>query len=67
MSSFQWLNNCIPKFHAKNDYPKIAKLPEFVVWKDDVGVPVDAQGHVDYESETFARAVVGLSMLCGNS
>eukprot|EP00961_Rhodomonas_salina_P265996 3595307-Rhodomonas_salina.1 len=88
MSSFQWCNNCILKLHAKNDYSKIAKLPEFVVWKDgvdrsmqavggafvmhiinyfetspviiptfaDVGVPVDAQGHVDYESETFVRA-----------
>eukprot|EP00961_Rhodomonas_salina_P148854 2003799-Rhodomonas_salina.1 len=36
MSSFQWLNNGIPKLHTKNDYSKITKLPEFVVWKDGV-------------------------------
>eukprot|EP00961_Rhodomonas_salina_P261363 3532277-Rhodomonas_salina.1 len=30
-----------------------------------VRVPVDAQGNVDYESDIFARAVVGLSILCG--
>eukprot|EP00961_Rhodomonas_salina_P146940 1977971-Rhodomonas_salina.1 len=60
MSSFQWRNNGIPKLHAKNDYSKIAKLPEFVVWKDGVDRSTQAVGgaHVMRMIEYFESSAI---------